>query len=107
MVQSVCVDWRKALYGLLIIERIVILLLLYPNSFLVFSLKKRIMKIISNCLSCYNNIVNIVHWTVMTSYLICRPIIYAKLWVFEYYTLQIRFRFCDSTYLLLLFALKD
>ena len=57
------------MYGLLIIEPIVILLLLYLNSFLILSLKKRIIKIISNYLLCYN-IFNIVLWAVMTSYLI-------------------------------------
>ena len=42
----------------------------------------------------------------MTSYLICRLHIYAKLCLFKYYTLQIRFIFCDRTYSLFTFQPK-
>ena len=89
MIQSLCVDWRKALRCVWSVNNRThcdIITSLSNQSPLILSLTKRFIKFIRNCLVCQNYIVKIisqfitqcltqvaiieVHWTVMASYLL-------------------------------------
>ena len=93
MIQSLCVDWRKALGCVWSVNNITHcdIITYLSNQFpLILRLKKRFIKFISNCLVSQNNIVKIisqvafvtqcliqvatidVHRTVMASYLLNR-----------------------------------
>ena len=71
MIQSLCVDWRKALRCIWSVNNRTHcdIITSLSNQFpLIFSLKKRFIKFIRNCLSCHNNIVKIISQVV-----ICNP----------------------------------
>ena len=73
MIQSLCVDWRKALRCVWSVNNIthcdIITSLYNDNQFpIILSLEKSFIKLIRNCLVCQNNIVKII-----SQFAICNP----------------------------------